>query len=375
MPEVVRLKICFVSSTIYPLYNPLVRAPYGGAEAQIFEIARFFGKDEEMEISVVTGNYEQQEVEFYSGVLVYRADLETPKSLFHRFVPSSSAIHKILKKVDAQTYIMSGACGLTKDVAEFCVRNNRSFVYRISHQRDCDGSFVHGNGEEGERFQWALHHAHQIICQTETQKNLLQRTEQLKAQVIPNVIPLFPPSSAPRDEIIWVGQAVEWKQPELFLRLALTLPNHNFTMIVMPRDLAYLERLVEKTRNVSNLGFENSAPYQEMPACYENAKLLVNTSRFEGFPYSFTQALAAGVPIAALNVDPDGILEHKQMGVCARGSEVRLAQAVNDLLSFERQWKSYSRNAMLYVEENQSFKSLETVYRKLFMRCYRAPKR
>ncbi len=375
MPETIHLKICFVSPNIYPLYNPLIRVPYGGAEAQLFELARYFGQFEDVEVSVVTGNYEQQEVEYYAGVLVYRADFEASKSIFKRFIPSAGSLSKILQKIDAQTYIMCGASGQTKEVAEFCVKKKRSFVYRVSHQRDCDGSFIHGGGEEGEKFKWALHHARYVICQTETQRNLLQRTEKIKAEVIPNAVSLFPPISTPRDDIIWVGRITEWKQPELFLRLALTLPSQNFTMIAMPQDHAYLERLVEKTRDVSNLGFENSVPYQEMPAFFEKAKLLVNTSRFEGFPYSFTQALAAGVPVASLNVDPDGILEREQIGVCARGSEVRLAQSVNDLLSFDRQWKSYSQRAANYAREYNSFKQVESVYKTLFMRCYKPKKR
>ncbi len=375
MAEQIRIKICFVSPNVYPLYNPLIRSSYGGAETQLYELACFFGRDENMEVSVVTGNYGQQEVEYYSGVLVYRTEFDTKRSFFGRIIHGTSPLQKLLKKIDAQIYFMAGASGITQDVAKFCTKNRRAFIYRVTHQRDCDGSFVHGSGPEGEKFRWAIHHAYRVICQTEKQKNLLRRTEDIKAEIIPNVIYLPAPTYVPRHDILWVGQAVEWKQPELFLRLAMTLQNYNFTMIVMPRDQNYLERLVEKTRDVNNLGFENRVPYQDMATRFERAKLLVNTSRFEGFPYSFTQAMAAGVPIVSLNVDPDGIFEKEQVGVCAQGSEVRLAQAVGDLMTYERQWNSYSKNAQRYIETQQSFRELEQVYRRLFIKCYRTRKK
>lgn len=368
MPESNHLGICFIAPSIYPLFNPQIRAPFDDAEIQLFELAQFFGKDDASDVSVVTGNFGQQDVEYYSGALVYRSDFDVSSTMISRWLKRDNSFTKLLTKIDAQTYFMAGASGLTKEVAAFCKARHKGFVFRVSHQRDCDGTFVHANDKEGSGYRWALRHASDIVCQTEKQKELLRRTENLNAAVIPNLLPLESRYDDDRHDVVWIGDAVEWRQPELFFRLALTLPNHSFTMMIRPRDEAYFERLVVKTRDVPNLGFENSVPYQEWPSFFSKAQLLVNTSRFEGFPFSFSEAFSYGVPVASLNVDPDDILERSHLGFCARGSEVRLAQGVLDLLSYGRQWMVMSDNARSYARKNHDITQQSLAYRKIFIK-------
>ena len=42
------------------------------------------------------------------------------------------------------------------------------------------------------------------------------------------------------------------------------------------------------------------------------SKILINTSSFEGFPNTFVQAWANGVPVISLKVDPDNIIKKKK---------------------------------------------------------------
>ncbi len=370
MSESVEIRVCFIAPKIYPLFNPLIRVPYSGAEAQLYELASCFGPGQDLDIHVITDDYGQEEVEYYSGVLVYRHGFETrQKPFIKRLFSRGSSLWDLLEKIDAQIYILAAPCGAMKEIAEFCRKKRRSFVYRVSHLRECDGSYVRSKSREGAQFQWALKNARFVICQTEEQRRLLKRREGIEAQVIPNTVSSPPPSSVGRTDVIWVGQALEWKQPELFLRQAVTLPNQRFTMISMPVDIEYFENLVEKTRAAPNLGFENSVPYQELSPFFERAKLLVNTSRYEGFPFVWTQALAYGVPIASLNVDPDGILEKEEIGICAHGSEARLAETIQDLVTYERQWRRYHENVKRVFEEQFSLQQIKQEYLKLFVQC------
>ncbi|MGC9330180.1 MAG: hypothetical protein ACP5I1_21265, partial [Candidatus Hinthialibacter sp.] len=271
------IRICIVSPSIYPLLNPMAHGLFQDAELQLYEIARFFGADPFIEVNVLTGDYGQEEVEFYSGALVFRGQFDMKRSFMERLFHKKTSLHKLLAKIDADIYIMAGASGLVKPAAEFCRVHNRSFLFQIVNHRDCDGTFVYGDPEGG-AYRWALHQADVILCQTEEQKKLLQRTEHLAAVRIPNFVRLQPPSDAPRTDVLWIGEAVEWRQPELFYRLALTLPHQNFTLLTRPANPDYFERLVSKTRNVPNLGFENSVPYHEWPILMQRARLLVNTS-------------------------------------------------------------------------------------------------
>ncbi len=368
------LRVCLVSPHVYPIFNPMARGVYGDAELFLHEMARIFGDEDDIEMNVLTGDFDQNEVEYYSGILVFRGNFNTGRTVWQRLVRKKSPLEALLNKIDAHMYFMSGANGLTRKIAEYCHARRRCFLFRISNQQDCDGTFVHGD-PAGEDYRWALHRADMILCQTEEQKKMLLRTENLNAERVPNLFRPEPVTSEPRTDVLWLGEAVEWKQPELFFRLALTIPHQNFTILTRPHDSAYFERLVTKTRDVPNLGFENSVPYHEWPVYLRRAKLLINTSRFEGYPFSFTQAFSYGIPVASLNVDPDGILEKKQIGICAHGSEVRLAQAVADLIAYPRQWKRLSDNALLYARTEQSLPRTVEAYRRIFLQCVGTRKR
>lgn len=369
------LKICFVSPTIYPLFNAQVGTTYNDAEVQLYELAVHFGKNQNWEVSVVTADYGQEEVEYYSGVLVYKTDFQAPTSFYQTFFPKASSLHRILKKVDAQIYIMAGASGLTKDVAQFCKKHRRSFLYRVTHQRDCDGTFIKSDDSEGKAFVWALKQAYRVICQTGEQTALLKRHQGIHTVLIPNAARLYPSGDSVRNEVVWVGEALNWKQPEFFFRLALTIPEYQFTFVSRPNDPAYFERLIEKTRVIPNLGVQNSIPYHELPTILGRAKVLVNTSRFEGFPYMFSLALASGVPLASLHVDPDRVIEQYGLGVFANGSEFQLVQGVRDLITYHRQWKRMSDTAYQFIKEKQNINHISQDYIKLFIGCLGHQKR
>lgn len=362
------IKICFVSPGMYPLFNPLVKAPYGGGETQLHELANYFGNDPQVEVSVITDDFGQDEIEYYAGVMVYRLEKSKPLSFWKRWGKPKDTLTETLKKTGAQIFIMAGASHLCYEVARFCRRYKRSFVFRVSHQRDCDRTFINANGEGGEKFRMALQSA-TILCQTNEQAVLLKRMESLKAEVIPNLISIPPPPDyTKKNDVLWIGSALPYKQPELYMRVARTLPAFSFTMMMFPGDVDYFEKLIAATRDVANVGVHNSVPYHELSQFLGRTKLIVNTSRFEGVPMAFTHAMAYGIPIASLNVNPDGMFNQHQCGVCARGSEVELVQMVNDLLSYDRQWKTRAENAYNFARDQLDIHANIQPYKILFLK-------
>ena len=235
MESKVLFKVCFVSPGIYPLFNHQAGTTYGDAETQLYELAAYFGKQENFEVSVVTDDFGQDEVEFYSGVLVYKAKFTTRSGFMQWLIPSRNPLFRLLDKINAQIYIMAGASGIAKEIAEFCLSKKRIFLFRISHQRECDGTFSRGMGEEGEKFLWALKKSYVVICQTQDQKALLQRKENISAIRFSNAIMPHITTDTDRKEVVWIGEAVSWKQPEYFFRLALSVPEHQFTFITTPK--------------------------------------------------------------------------------------------------------------------------------------------
>lgn len=363
------LKLCFIAPEAYPLFNPLSRGPYADADIQVHELAQRLGQEDRAEVSCVTGDYGQDEVEFFDGALIYRGNFAPPPNWRQRMFSRQETLESQLERTGAEVVIMAGASSVAGRVADFCQTRNRALIYLLSHPRDCDGTYVHGQGEMGAGYRRALGGAMAVVAPTEGMARMLRRAEGIQALVIPPYAANFPHQEERRNEAVWIGEVADWAQPEYFFRLALTLPSITFTMYGRPRKPDYLERIVEKTRGIPNLGFQNSVPFNEMPLFLGEAKLLINTSRAEGFPYAAALAMRLGTPIASLNADFGGLLDERQIGVCARGSEVRMAQETLALCSYDRQWKRFSQNALRYAQTALDAKAVYQSYWKLFLRA------
>ena len=75
------MKICFISPKAYMLFNENVQSTFGGAEVQLFLIAKELVKNENYDISFMVGDYGQPAVEEYYNIHLYKA-LDQQKNIF-----------------------------------------------------------------------------------------------------------------------------------------------------------------------------------------------------------------------------------------------------------------------------------------------------
>jgi glycosyltransferase involved in cell wall biosynthesis len=59
-----------------------------------------------------------------------------------------------------------------------------------------------------------------------------------------------------------------------------------------------------------------------------NAKALINTSNFEGFPNIFLEAWATGIPVISLNVNPGNVLNKYNLGICCDGDLNKMKECI-----------------------------------------------
>jgi glycosyltransferase involved in cell wall biosynthesis len=142
-----------------------------------------------------------------------------------------------------------------------------------------------------------------VVAQNEFQRATCHRAYGREAVVIPSCY------EAPQKRnpapiaglVLWVGMLHENKRPELFLEIAARLPHRRFVLIGGPRlgARAFYERIRAQASCVPNVQLTGFVPFAEVEPWFGRARVLVNTSEYEGMPNTFLQAWARGVPTVA----------------------------------------------------------------------------
>lgn len=133
-------------------------------------------------------------------------------------------------------------------------------------------------------------------------------------------------------DFLWVSRCHAIKRPYLFLELAKALPNCRFQMICPGEDRDLWNDVSRRTSEIPNLEFIESVPYHEIQRYYDEARIFVNTSEWEGWPNSFIQAGLGRTALLSLDVNPDGIFEKFGLGFFAAGDMEKLKSGASEML-------------------------------------------
>ena len=358
-------KICFVSLGSYPLLTARNMGIAGGAEVDQVLLARgLTGLG--FNICFVTYGYGQATVEHINDIeviKVYSGENVSRLNLFSKWWQ----IWKAMKKANADIYFHeSGAPGI---VALFCYLRRRKFVYCI----DSDRAVIKKNVLHdkiyiriGIRLDIKL--ADTIIAQSEFQAKMLRKNFGRESILIPPGYPL--PGQMPKKAkvpiVLWVARISEVKQPELFLRLARTIPQTKFQMIGgrAARNPELYDQIKKSAVKISNLEFLGFVPFHEVDRYFKQAAIFVNTSNVEGFPATFVQAWATYTPVVSLNVDPIEIISKKKIGFHSKSFQ-QMVKDVKQLLIDGKLRNEMGKNARKYVEREHDIKMITAKYLKV----------
>jgi glycosyltransferase involved in cell wall biosynthesis len=138
-------------------------------------------------------------------------------------------------------------------------------------------------------------------------------------------------------------------------------------MVLNRADLGRFREVI--SQKPANVQIYERIHFQEMDRLFKEAMVLINTSVFEGFPYTFLQAGKFGVPILSLEVDPDGFIQRYHCGKVAMGNKARLLEGLQELIGNPDLWRTCSKNIRDYVESrhelNSVVKQLDGIFREL----------
>jgi glycosyltransferase involved in cell wall biosynthesis len=300
-----RPHVCFVAPHAWPVFSRDARLQVvGGAEVQQAILARLLAAAG-YRVSMICLDYGQPAAVELDGVQARKAFRNEDGLPVLRFLhPRLSTMWRRLREVDADIYYYRSVSMWLGVLAAFCRRHGKRLVYAGASDRD----FVPGQGGQMRyaRDRWlfrrGLQAADAIVAQNQAQLASCRATYGREALLIPSCYQLPGNSAhARRDCVLWVGMMHDNKRPELFLELARRLPQQRCVMIGGPRQGAdaCFERVRAAAAALPNVQFKGFLPLAEVEHWFDRARVLVNTSTFEGMPNTFLQAWARGVPTVA----------------------------------------------------------------------------
>jgi len=363
-----KVRVTFLQTAAYPLFNDDCKSIHGGAEIQFYLLAKKLAEDPNFEVQFVVGNYGQKKVEYRHGVKLIRSHNPTQNQLLNLL----KALHYfvILYQTKSDIFLSSTASAAVGLISFFCKLFKKKYIYRSASIIDVDLSWINRNGIGGKIYQFGLEKSTKIIVQNTDQFLQLQKNHSIEGFVFKNIFQFENQRiTSEKKHILWVGRIDSMKRPELFLQLAERFPAENFVIICPLWDIYLKEWTATKAsaEKLPNVQFIERVPFAEIQTYFNHAKIFVNTSDFEGYPNTYIQAGIGSTPIVSLNVNPDNFLNEWNCGFDCKGSFDKMVEYTQLLLSDNETYNTMSANIFDYVKTNHDLESNIDKFKTLLM--------
>lgn len=348
----------------------------GGAELQQTLLAKALAR-RGFQVSMVVGDYGQQDGAVWSGVQTYKASRPLEGVPVLRFVhPRWTKLVAALRRAAADVYYLSPAGVQVGQVALWAGRNGRRMVLRVASDADCDPArLLISFWRDRKLYEYGLRRADVILAQSVNQQELLRRNYGLNSSVVSSLVDI-PDSVLPSNErdisVLWVSNIQQLKRPEMFLELAQRLPNFSASMVggAQPKTRHLFQRVRIAASRVSNVTFHGPLPYRATQRLFDRARVFVNTSEIEGFPNTFLQAWARGIPVVSF-FDPDDVIQREGLGHTVASLE-EMAAAVHRLAADPQVWGEASERCRAYMTRHYDEDQTVTPYLETLGRLIKA---
>ena len=359
-----KIKVAFVCTKAYPLFNPKCEATFGGSEVQIAFLSKELAKDKNYDVYLLTGDFGQENKEEYSKVKVHKT-YSLKKSVFN-YLKAPFKLYFKLKKVNPDV-IIQRAHGPETGICTFYSKlNKKKFIYSIAHDKDVTG--LNSKGIFGKIFDYGIKNADFYIAQSHFQEKKLRKylNKNINSQVIKSGYKISEKNSKNKKYVLWVGRYIDWKRPELYLELAQKIPKEKF-LLIMPKgsDLKKWKEIVDKTKKMKNIKFIEKVPFHKIQTYFDKAKLFINTSVYEGFPNTFIQSCLGQTPIISLNVNPDNVLTKNKLGLNSEDNFDKLVNNTKQILENKELHKKFSKNTLKYAKKEHDITKIIEKWKKI----------
>ena len=158
-----------------------------------------------------------------------------------------------------------------------------------------------------------------------------------------------------RDYFIYVGSLTVLKGIKNLYQLVRSIDKKYLIMIVGQPKGRISKKIYTQFNEFENVIVKGRLDHKETLRLIANAKALINTSNFEGFPNVFLEAWATGVPVISLKVNPGNIIDEYNLGLCCKGDLNKMKKCLeldetknidkNKLISYVSEFHDFNKAA------------------------------
>lgn len=351
-------KICFISRQVYPYLSKENHNSAGGAELQETLLAKEIFKRGN-KVYFIVGDYGQDRYVSVEGLDVYKGFFSYNKGFVSKIL-EPIYFWRLLLKINADVYYRRTPHNLTVVIGLFCKIKRKKFIFAA-------GSDSHFQKEELNKMSFFFRLIYKVssklatlfIVQNQFQKDKAKEIFGINALIVKNMMEIPNEISIKKYKpvALFVGSILEYKQPEIFIDLAKKIENINFYVIGPCNNKDYYNLLKERANKNSNIKFCDYLTRDKILEIYKRDIILVNTSRFEGFPNTFLEAWSYGNPVISLNVDPDEVICNFRLGFHSRTYD-KMVEDLKLLINDTNLRNELGLNGRKYVEENHSIEKV-----------------
>jgi len=314
------------------------------------------------QVSMLTWDEGQDDGVDIDGVRVFKMCREEAGIKGLRFFwPKWTSLIAAMKRADADIYYQNCGEYITGQVALWCRRNGRGFVYSVANDPDCDARLPEMHKlRERVLYRYGLKHADRVVVQTRRQQEMLRIDFQRDSVIIP--MPCPGPSEDDyldwkhagngSSRVLWIGRICEQKRPDRLLDLAEACPDLNFDLVGPAANTKYARDVCERAKHIANVTLHGPASRDHVSEFYKRTRIMCCTSDFEGFPNTFLEAWSYGIPIVS-TFDPDNLIAEKGLGKVGKDVS-ELTAGIRELLDSPDGWQKVSHAAREYYLKNHS---------------------
>jgi glycosyltransferase involved in cell wall biosynthesis len=360
-------RVCFLAGTTWPTIAGSREIPViGGAELQQSVIAPELAR-RGFDVSMISMDFGQEEGSVVKGVRMLKMHTPDEGLPVVRFLhPRLTSLWRALKRADADVYYQRTSAAHTGFMAAFCRVHGRRSIYGGASDMD----FVRGKQEityarDRKIFEYGLRNVDMVFAQNPFQVRAAREHYGRDAVLIPNC--LEPPPGAhgdPKGYVLWVATVRPAKRPELLVELARRMPRHRFVMVggadSGPGGKVYAQAAREAMARLPNATVHGFLPFAEADRLFDGARLVINTSTYEGFPNTFLQAWCRGVPTVGF-IDTGS--RHRGQPVYDYVTDIEQAHAaVKRLMEDDGAWTEASHRVREHFAERHSVPAVAAMY-------------